>query len=694
VKSPNPAFRNVDVPLLSTYMLSTKPGKEAYIEPEIAKGDYRFTVKVGSPKNADAAKAGTKLARGANFQCVMSGAPIASEYVKAEGKAGRMGARLVAVVVEGQSGRVYLPPTAEHESLAVNVVAKWKPEGDVPARLTGGTCTPYGLDEWADLFTPRQLVALASFSDLVGEAAKLASDDAADADFPATSKPLREGGTGARAYGEAIALYLAFSVSKAADRNTSLCFWESRMDRLRGTFGRQALPMIWDYAETNPIAGAGGDIQGTAISVAEVLDKIIEGPSGHSRQLDATEQEVSTGKVVSTDPPYFDNIGYADLSDFFYVWLRRMLRHVLPDLFATLTVPKDAELVATPHRHGSRENAEAFFLKGMTHAMRQIAQQVHPAFPVAIYYAFKQSETRSDTGTASTGWETFLEAVIRAGFGLCGTWPMRTEQLAGLKAAMNVLASSIVLVCRPQPANAPTATRREFVSALQSELPDAVRHLQAGNIAPVDLAQAAIGPGMAVFTRYGRVLDAEGKPMTVRNALAAINETLDTALAEQEGDFDSDSRWALTWFEQYGFNENEFGEADKLARAKNTSVDGIVDAGIARSKAGKVRLLRPNELSADWDPTTDLRLTDWEVVHHMIRALESEGETAAAEIAAKLGSKAETARELCYRLYTLSERKKRAAEALSYNALVQSWPEIMRLAKEKRAAIPVQQELV
>jgi len=417
------------------------------------------------------------------------------------------------------------------------------------------------------------------------------------------------------------------------------------------------------------------------------VDQLPASVGGHVVQADAQSQRISDGSVVSTDPPYYDNIGYADLSDFFYVWLRRSLRPVFPDLFATLAVPKAEELVATPYRHGSKEKAEQFFLDGMTQAMHRLASQAHPAYPVTIYYAFKQSETETVEGTSSTGWETFLDAVIRAGFAITGTWPMRTElgnRMIG--SGTNALASSIILVCRPRPPEAPTATRREFVSALKAELPPALAELQKANIAPVDLAQAAIGPGMAVYTRYAKVLDAEGRPVSVREALALINATLDEALAEQEGDFDADSRWALAWFEQHGFAEGEYGVAETLSKAKNTSVTGMVEAGIVASARGKVRLLRPEELPADWDPALDARLTAWETVHQLIRALEAGGEAAAASLVAKLGAKAEVARELAYRLYTLSERKKRAAEALSYNALVQSWPEIARLAANWQSA--------
>jgi putative DNA methylase len=585
-------------------------------------------------------------------------------------------------VAEGTRGRVYLAPTPEHEAAALKAQPEWKPETPLPADMRSHWTPPYGLTTYGDLFTPRQLVALTTFSDLVAEARERVKHDAIQAGLPADPKPLRDGGTGAIAYAEAVGVYLGFCVDKMTDTNTCLCSWQVDPPRLRATFGRQALPMVWDYAEANIFGDAAGDFGRCVGSLTEVLDKGGLTGIGNARQSDAQALTVSLPRVFSTDPPYYDNIGYADLSDFFYVWLRRSLRPIFPDLFATLAVPKAEELVATPYRHGSKEKAEAFFLDGMTQAMHRLAEQAHPAFPVTIYYAFKQAERESDAGTASTGWETFLDAVIRAGFGISGTWPMRSELATrNVGRDTNALASSIVLVCRQRPSNAPTATRREFVAALKSELPQALAHLQRGNIAPVDLAQAAIGPGMAVYTRYSKVLDAEGQPLPVRAALALINQTLDEALAEQEGDFDADSRWALTWFDQTGFAEGDYGIAEQLSKSKNTSVSGLAEAGILVSKAGKVRLLKPAELPADWDPTTDKRLTVWEMVHQLIRVLESGGEGAAAALVAKLGGQAETARELCYRLYTLCERRKRAAEAMAYNGLVQSWPEITRLAQ-------------
>ena len=445
--------------------------------------------------------------------------------------------------------------------------------------------------------------------------------------------------------------------------------------------------MSWDYAEANTLDGPSGSFASMVENtVAGLLSNGANRDSiGEVSQSDAATQSMSLNKVVSTDPPYYDNIGYGDLSDFFYVWLRPSLRGVFPELFATLAVPKSEELVATPGRHGGREAAEQFFLKGMTHAMGRLADCAHPSLPVTIYYAFKQSENKGDTGISRTGWETFLEAVIDAGFSITGTWPVRTERENRKRnQKANALASSIVLVCRSSSIDAPIATRREFLTTLQSELPRAMRLLQGGNIAPVDLAQAAIGPGMAVFTRYAKVVNAEGRPLAVREALELINRTLDEVLAEQEGDFDSDSRWAVAWFEQHGFDEGEYGIAETLSKAKNTSVAGLVEAGFLASKGGTVRLLKPDQLPDDWDPTTDTRLTAWEMVHHLVRVLEADGESASAELASQLGTKAEIARELCYRLYTICERKKRATEALSYNSLVRSWPEIIRMAREEQ----------
>ncbi|MBI2800242.1 MAG: DUF1156 domain-containing protein [Gammaproteobacteria bacterium] len=693
VKSPNPAFAQVEVPLASTFMLSTKPGREAFVEPVIEKGSYHFTVKMGKPKDVNKAKRGTKLSRGANFECLISGMPITGDYIKAEGKGGRMGERLIAIVAEGDRERVFLAPLPEHEALARNVTPEWKPEGSFVEDARAFTPCIYGIKEWQHLFTGRQLVALTTLSDLVKGARERVQRDAVVSALPVDGLSLKDGGTGITAYADAVAVYLSFAVDRVVDRHTRIATWDSSPSKLqlRNTFARQAIPMTWDFGEGNPFCMSSGTWTPSVEWVSKAIDFLPARGLGTATQAEASSQAISCDRVISTDPPYYDNVPYADLSDFFYVWLRHSLKPVLPDLFATLAVPKTEELVAVAYRHDSKASAEAFFLNGMTRAMHRLAEQSHPAFPVTIYYAFKQAENDDAEGTASTGWETFLDAVIRAGFATTGTWPMRTElgnRMRGM--ASNALASSIVLVCRRRAPDAATATRREFVAALKGELSLALSHLQHGNIAPVDLAQAAIGPGMAIFTRYTEVLDAGGKPVSVREALSLINQTLDEALAEQEGDFDADSRWALTWFEQSGFAEGEYGVAEQLSKSKNTSVAGMVEAGILESKRGKVRLLAPADLPADWDPAIDPRLTAWEIVHHLIRVLESGGEGAAGELVVKLGARAEIGRELAYRLYTLCERKKRAAEALAYNALVQSWPEIVRLARERASAQPSQ----
>ncbi|HUP24006.1 MAG TPA: DUF1156 domain-containing protein [Thermoanaerobaculia bacterium] len=698
VKSPNPAFAQVEVPLAATFILSTKPGKEAYVEPLIEDGGYRFIAKVGKSKDAEGAKEGTKLSRGANFRCLMSGTPIAGEYIKAEGRAGRLGARMMAIVAEGDRGRVYLAPTPEHEAAAFEAKPGWKPDVEFFQQALGFRVGNYGMTKWSDLFTSRQITALTTFADVAREARNRVERDALTAGVAAEPNTLNAGGSGATAYADAVAVCLAFALDKSAVYWNSLCPWlnQPKNEIVGNSFSRQTVQMVWDYAEANPFCDSGGNISKQLDYIVKFLVEQCSVIAGHAEQADAATQHLSRGCVISTDPPYYDNIGYADLSDFFYVWLRRALKPVFPNLFGTLAVPKAEELVATPHRHGGREQAESFFLAGMSQAMQRLAEQGHPSFPVTVYYAFKQAEGEGDAGPASTGWETFLDAVIRAGFSTTGTWPMRTERPGRMRDfESNALASSIVLVCRPRAATAPTATRREFATALKADLPQALAHLQRANIAPVDLAQAAIGPGMAIYTRYSKVLDAEGKELTVRKALALINETLDEALAEQEGDFDADTRWALTWFEQQGFAEGEYGIAEQLSKSKNTSVQGMKDAGILdkKSPGGKVRLLRPGELPADWDPATDPRLTAWEIVHHLVRALEAGGESAAADLVAKLGAKAELARELAYRLYILCERKKRAPEALAYNGLVQSWPEIARLAQHQPKASPEQEEL-
>ena len=693
VRSPNPAFANAEVPLASTFMLSTKRGREAWVEPVIEGDTYRFVVRTAGAGRVppESAKNGTKLSRG-SFKCLFSETPIRYEYIDDEANAGRMGAELMAIVAEGERERVYLSPLQEHFSVAKNTISTWKP--DAPSRGTWGSNAQgrrYGFATFGDYFTPRQLVALTTFSDLVGEAVERVRRDAEAASaqsggLPQDDRPLREGGRGPRAYAEAVGVYLGFGVSRQVNRLASICVWNRVGEKIEQVFARQAIPMTWDFPESNVFSESTGSWMSSLGWIPESLEALPGAPNATALQSNAVADFQIKTKLVSTDPPYYDNIGYADLSDFFYVWLRRSLAPIYPDLFATLGTPKAEELVATPYRHGSPEAAEAFFMEGMTRALGRLAEQAHPAFPVTVYYAFKQSETREGE-TRNTGWEAFLEAVMRAGFAVTGTWPMRTERASGVKAGTNILASSVVLACRRRASDAPVVTRREFLAELERELPPALRRMQAENIAPVDLAQAAIGPGMAAFTRHGAVLDAQGARLSVRDALTKINELLDKTLAEREGDFDAVSRWALAWFDQHGFGEGEFGDAETLSKAKNTSVQALVEAWLLESRHGRVRLLPPSELPADWEPAGEEKgdNTVWETVHHLIRILESGGERPAAERVARLGGRAETARELAYRLYLICERRGRAAEALSYNALVRSWPELTRLARDPDA---------
>jgi putative DNA methylase len=676
VKSPNPAFSHVDVPLASSFILSSKEGREAYVQP-IVNGDcYKFTVKMGTPPTE--AENGTKLGRGAHFKCLMSNIAIDQRHIREAFVGKRAGQRLMAIVAEGVRGRVYLPPTSEMEAVARSAEPVWRPEVEMNQKskdLLSGR--GYGFKYWHELFTPRQLVALTTFSDLVAEVREKILLDAIANGMPAVGPSLEGGGLGASAYAEAVSVYLALAVSKVADAQTSLCRWKPSMDQSIATFGRQALPMVWDFSEANALGGMAGDFLVSLSNMMRVLDHLGTQFPGSVSQADAQTQKISTNKIISTDPPYYNNISYADLSDFFYIWLRRSLRSFLPSLFATMAVPKEEELVATPYRHGGEDKAEAFFLSGMTQAMSSLAEQAHLAFPATIYYAFKQSETDNDAGTASTGWETFLEAVNRAGFQLSGTWPMRTEMgNRQIAAGTNALASSIVLVCRKRPADAATVSRREFIRELNGVLPEALDEMTKGSgddrspVAPVDLSQAIIGPGMAVFSKYAAVLEADGTPMSVKTALQLINRFL------AEDEFDHDTQFCLHWFEQHGWNEGKFGDADTLARAKGTSVDGVKQAGVLFAVGGIVRLLKWADYPADWDPTTDQRLPVWEALHHLIRVFKTEGETGAGAVFSAVQAKAEAARQLAYRLYTLCERAGWSEDARAYNEIISSWSAI------------------
>lgn len=689
VASPNPAFRNVHVPLVRSFVLSTRKGHEAWVEPvvDVAKRTYCFKVQVGGAIPAEA-KMGTKTKRGASFRCLISGQPIPEDYIKQEARAGRLGVRLLAVVGEGPRGRVYLPPNVEHERVASEIV------GDGPVEIQQRLaydpkniwCTLYGIETFDQLFTPRQLMALTTFSDLIAECRERVWADAIAAGLPDDGQPLHEGGTGATAYADAIATYLALAVDKVVDRNSALCSWDATRDTIRNTFARQALPMVWDFAEANPFSDSTGNWVGAVSWVADAVQQApVQQEQGVIRQADACEPGPYRNVSVSTDPPYYDNSGYADLSDFFYVWLRRSLRPVFPDLFATVLTPKANELVATPYRvNGDKGKAKAHFEQGLRQAFGHLRAQADPTYPVTVYYAFKQTETDEsgedgEEGLAvSTGWETMLEGLLYSGFTVVGTWPMRTE-LGNRPIAngSNALASSIVLVCRIRPDDAPTISRREFLRLLHQELPSRVRALQASNIAPVDLAQSAIGPGMEVFSRYRAVLEADGHPMRVRTALALINEVLDVVLAEQESEYDPATRWALKWFQQFAFNEGSFGEAEVLSKAQDVAL-ARWDGRLLQARGGKVRLLTVGELDPEWNPPRDV--TVWEAVHHLARTLQDRGEQAAAALLARLPMVSGPARDLAYRLYSLCDQRGWPSDAVTYNSLVTSWPELQRLA--------------
>ena len=697
VKSPNPQFSHVDVPLVSSFVLSKKKGHEAYVQPVIEGDSYRFEVKTGVPPKE--AEHGTLLSRG-SFKCLFSDAVITYEYADDEANAGRMSQRLLAVVAEGSRGRVYLSPNSIHESVALNAVPAGKPM--TPCRGTFASNAQgriYGFKVFGDYFTSRQLMALNTFSDLVQEARTKAIADAKAAGMPDDGLGLANGGTGATAYGDALAVYMTFAVGKTSDRGSCICTWDVSRDGLRNTFGLQGIPMSWGFAEGNPFSQSSGNWLNNLEWIWKTIQNFSTTTTGFATQQDAQTQTISSDKVISTDPPYYDNVGYADLSDFFYVWMRRCLRNEFPDLFATMAVPKAEELVATPYRHGSKEKAETFFLDGMTAAMHNLAEQANPAFPVTIYYAFKASDT-NDAGTSNTGWETFLAAVLRAGFVITGTWPMRTE-LINRQTSLdtNALASSIVLVCRKRDADAPEVGRRDFLQELRETMPDALADMMgkegvSSPIAPVDLAQAAIGPGMEIFSKYKAVLNADGTPMTVHEAMIEINRQITDFLNPDGSGFDASTLFCNDWFQQYGWNAGPFGTADTLARAKGTSVTNIRDAGVLTAEGGKVQLLNWQSYPEEYDPAKDRNRPTWEACHHLIRVLNRHGEEAAGELLSKMSGDAENIRQLAYYLYTLCERKGNADDARYYNELMTSWHAIVIASKEYEATREFQPDLL
>lgn len=694
VPSPDPAFGGTHVPIASSFLLGSKRGKEAWIEPIIDRSAKRIEYRIrrgGTKAQIEKAKEGTKSAR-ANFRCLLSGDAITADYVRKQAQEGNMGQVLIAIAAIGKNGRYYVSPDSKQISIAS--ADKYSSEaeefrelhlmGPTPERLTGGTCHAFGLETWGKLFTDRQIIALKTFTDLLREVKTQVEADAAASGMNVGEASLAQGGSGAAAYADAICVFLSFAINRSADRGSTICSWDSspKMEALRNTFARQALPMTWDFAEGNPFSDATGNFLSNVEWVQKAVERFTPGNAGKEVQFDAQSVEIPSGSVISTDPPYYDNIGYADLSDFFFCWMRVSLKSFFPEMFGVLATPKGEELVATAFRHGGREAAEEFFLTGMTRAIENMAKQSSDSMPATIYYAFKQSEVASE-GVSSTGWATFLQAIVEAGYSVVGTWPMRTEMANRMVASgTNALANSVVLVCRKKALGADIITRAEFIRALQRELPSAIGELQAANIAPADMPQSAIGPGMGVFSRYKAVLEADDSPMSVKTALQLINAELDEYLGGIQGEFDPDTRFAITWFEQHGMKAGDYGSADNLARARGISVDSVKHAGIVESAAGKVRLLSREELDEAWEPAEDDHLTVWECLQHLIRLYEKDGlswETI--RLMRMIGDKAEAAKDLAYCLYDISANKRKdAKEATAYNAIIADWTELSREA--------------
>ena len=688
VRCPNPACGHEAI-LVRSFDLSKKKGKEWHVEPICQGGEVRFGVAPGK-----ATREGTVNRKGAT--CVHCGAPINFDHVREESREGRMGARLMAVVAEGKGGRIYIAPDETQVAAADVPVPEDYPQGKLayyPGHLNTNV---YGLDEFWKLFTNRQLTALTTFSALVAEAQAKAEADAAAAGLPDDGVGLDDGDRGARAYGEAVGVYLAFVLDKMTDYHSSICSWNAGRDQTRNVFGRQAIPMTWDYAENNPICDSSGSMSNMLEWVIKVLHGLpLNSKQGTVRQFDAQSDNGMRGIMVSTDPPYYDNIGYADLSDFFYVWLRQSLRGTYPKLFSTMLVPKHEELVATPYRENrGKRGARDFFEEGMFSTFKKVYEYAREDVPVTIYYAFKQSETETANdveSTASTGWETMLSAIIRAGFSITGTWPMRTEKPGRtIGNGANALASSIVLVCRKRAEGAPMGTRRDFVGALKRELRGALDDLRMSNIAPVDLAQSAIGPGIGVYSRYSKVLEADGGPMTVRSALAIINQEIDAYFSDQDGELDRESRFCVELYAQCAFNDIKFGEADVLARAKNVSIEGLEDKGLLAAAKGNVHLLTREEICEKYD----LAAPTWLNTQLLTRAMETGGVEASAQLARMMpGGTAEHAKALAYRLFTIADKKGWQQEAFAYNSLVSAWGEIQARAAQLAAEKPEQGSL-
>jgi len=682
VRSPNPA-NPMEVPLVRSWWLSKKKGKEAWVRATVQEGRVHYEVVHDSVGPADE---GTINRKGA--VSVADGTPIGFEHIRTESRAGRMGADLIAVVAEGPHGRLYISPEINQENQARVSRPSDPPQGDIfdwPGRIN---VFRYGMTTWEDLFTNRQLVAMTTLSDLVVEMREQVLVDALVAGM-SEGRRLEAGGYGAQAYADAVATYIALGVSRTADYNSSLAGWNSLRDGVRNVFSRQALPMVWDFAEVNPLSDSSGNFLGQVDWVVKVLGHAPAGVNSSAEQGSASVV-LYGGTVISTDPPYYDNIGYSDLSDYFYVWLRRCLQDIHPGVVGTMLTPKADELVANRYRRGGKDGAENFFVDGFNAVFRRIRQGVTTDVPMTVYYAYKQQDAEAD-GTSSTGWHTLLNGLIQAGWMITATWPVRSERGGRmLSVGTNALASSIVLACRPRPVDADSITRRLFVARLKSELPEALRTLMQGAIAPVDLAQAAIGPGISVFSRYARVREADGSDMSVRDALLLINATLDEVLGEQESDFDPDTRFAVKWYRSYGWGTESSGLADQLARSTDTSIGALERGGIFEARGGRARLLSPENLSAGWVPQTDDRLSIWEATVRLAAAMADGGVEKVAQLLPGLQEvrvDLDAVKELGFLLFHEAEKKKDAKDALLFNSLVSAWGDVNEQAR-KLASVP------
>jgi len=669
-------------PLIKSLKLSSKRGNDAYAVPILNReeGVVDFEVRADGGDASD----GTVSRGGA--ECIFCESPISFDHIKEMSQKREMGTRLVAVVADGDPGRICLPPNSEQRRAADLSRPKDVPTQELPDEALGFRVQPYGMNRFADLFSNRQLRAMAAFSDAVEKVSEEILDDAEAADWLGQAKRFSEGGDGAEAYRDVLKTYLTLLIDRAADYWCSLIAWDKTNAKSSHLFTRQTVPMVLDFSEANPFGGSVGDWDGMVDWISKCIRHLPAEREGRAFKADARELEWDEAPaLVCTDPPYFDNIGYADLSDFFYVWSRPLLRDVFPETFETLLTPKSDELIADSSRFDSPTEAEEFFQEGLRESFGNLREIVDEDYPVTIFYAFKQMDHSDESGgSASTGWERMLEGLMAEDYEITGTWPIQTEMESRIRGiGSNALASSVLMVCRKRSEEAETTTRGEFLNELREELPDAIDDLQQGNVAPVDLAQAALGPGMSIYSQYRAILKADGTRMAVREALQAINEELNAILGSSDEGLDSDTEFAVAWFEEYGMESGPYGRAEVLFKAKGTSGSGIEAAGLAKASGGRVRLLKRHELDEEWDPREDARLTTWECTQHIIRILETEGEKEAAKLIARVPrGMADQARELAYRLYSICEREDWAEEALAYNNLVVEWPRLRELAHQ------------